>query len=84
MMEPKYSSRAALREWLRLWLLVPILGWCGNLAAEVSPEFMSFFSHSIPLQETSAGSFSVVATLGGVESEFLLDTGASLVTVNAE
>ncbi|MBT8146811.1 MAG: retroviral-like aspartic protease family protein, partial [Gammaproteobacteria bacterium] len=57
---------------------------CGTIAAEVSSEFMSFFSHSIPLHETSAGSFSVVATLGGVEGEFLLDTGASLVTVNAE
>ena len=83
-MNQKSSCKAAFRKLLKLWMIVPVLGWCANTAAEVSSEFMSFFSHSIPLTETSAGSFSVVATLGGVESEFLLDTGASLVTVNAD
>ena len=83
-METKYSCNAAVRTLFKMWLIVPLLGWCGSAMAETSSEVMSFFSHSIPLHKTSAGSFSLAVTLGGVESEFLLDTGASLVTVNAD
>lgn len=42
------------------------------------------FAHEVPLQPTAAGSFTVTGTLGGVEGEFLLDTGASMITVSSE
>lgn len=42
------------------------------------------FSHQVPLQATGAGSFSVTGTLGGVKGEFLLDTGASMITVSRD
>jgi predicted aspartyl protease len=83
-MSNKTSFRPSLYSALKLWLIIPVIGWCGNIAAEVSSDFMAFFGHSIPLHETSAGGLSVTASLGGVESEFLLDTGASLVTVSSD
>ncbi len=42
------------------------------------------FSHQVNLNATSAGSFTVTGTLGGVSGEFLLDTGASMITVSRE
>jgi predicted aspartyl protease len=40
------------------------------------------FHHQVPLQKTGAGSYTVAGRLGGVEGEFLLDTGASMITVS--
>ncbi|MEE4192569.1 MAG: retropepsin-like aspartic protease [Halieaceae bacterium] len=42
------------------------------------------FAHQVPLQPTSAGSFTLIGTLGGATGEFLLDTGASMITVSRE
>lgn len=42
------------------------------------------FSHQVPLTATGSGSFTVTGTLGGVEGDFLLDTGASMITVSRE
>ncbi len=42
------------------------------------------FSYQVPLLANAAGSFSVTGTLGGVEGEFLLDTGASMITVSRD
>lgn len=54
-----------------------------TLRAQERPDFSALFAHSVPLAESGAGSYSVMGTLGGVEVEFLLDTGASMVTVSA-
>ena len=48
------------------------------------PDIAMSFSHSIPLHATGSGSFSVTGTLAGIESEFLVDTGASMVTVSRD
>ena len=42
------------------------------------------FQHGVSLERSTSGSLSVVATLGQIDAEFLLDTGASLVTVNRD
>lgn len=46
-------------------------------------DITTMFAHNVPLIQTAAGSLSVTGTLGGIETEFLLDTGASMVTVSA-
>ena len=38
------------------------------------------FTHQVPLTATGSGSFTVSGTLGGVDGDFLLDTGASMIT----
>ncbi len=42
------------------------------------------FTHQVALRPTAAGSYTVAGTLGGAEGEFLLDTGASMITVSRE
>ncbi len=42
------------------------------------------FAHQVSLHATGAGSYTVTGTLGGVSGEFLLDTGASMITVSRE
>ncbi len=64
-------------------LACAVMGWTGALHADAPLEFAALFSHSVPLNQTGAGSFSVTATVGGVETEFLVDTGASMVTVSS-
>lgn len=44
--------------------------------------FRAFFTHNVPLADSGSGSFTVTATLGGVRDEFLLDTGASMITIS--
>lgn len=44
----------------------------------------SIFSLSVPLGRTGTGSFTVSVEIGGETGEFLLDTGASMVTINRE
>ena len=51
-------------------------------AATAQSEFGPAFSHHVPLAGTGAGSFVLEARLGGVQGEFLLDTGASMITVS--
>lgn len=41
-------------------------------------------SNQVTLTQTGAGSFTVQVMINGLEADFLLDTGASMVTVNAE
>ena len=38
----------------------------------------------VPLAQSGSGSFMIEGEMGGVKSEFLLDTGASMVTINRE
>jgi len=63
-------------------ILIATLGGASNLRANPEVEFAALFSHSVPLSHTGAGSYTVTATVGGIETEFLLDTGASMVTVS--
>ncbi len=39
---------------------------------------------SVPLTQTGSGGFELRAELGGVAGDFLLDTGASMVTINRD
>ena len=71
------------RRGILVFLTCVSLAGIGNLSAQEQSAFDALFAHSVPLSESGAGSYSVSATLGGVEMEFLLDTGASLVTVSA-
>ena len=64
-------------------LITAIAGWSGSLHADSAADLAAIFSVNVPLNHTGAGSFSVTATVGGVETEFLLDTGASMVTVSS-
>ena len=59
------------------------MGWTSTLRADPAMEVAALFSHSVPLHQTGAGSYTVNATVGGVEAELLLDTGASMVTVSS-
>lgn len=54
-----------------------------SLLAQEHVDLSMLFAESVPLNDSGAGSFTVSGTLGGVEVEFLLDTGASMVTVSA-
>ncbi len=42
------------------------------------------FAYQVSLHATGAGSYTVTGKLGGVSGEFLLDTGASMITVSRE
>ncbi|MDT8427456.1 MAG: retroviral-like aspartic protease family protein [Pseudomonadales bacterium] len=44
----------------------------------------SFYPHLFPLISNQTGAFEIEANLGGVQGLFLVDTGASMVTVEAE
>ena len=46
--------------------------------------FAGLFQRTVPLQPSGSGSFTVTATLAGVEADFLLDTGASMVTLTRD
>ena len=56
----------------------------GTHAEQADTSLDTLFPHSFPLTQTGSGSLTVAADLGGVQSEFLLDTGASLITVSPE
>jgi predicted aspartyl protease len=66
-------------------IVLAFVGFTGvvDVQAQEQLDFSALFAHSVPLSASSAGSFSVSGTLGGVEMEFLLDTGASMVTVSS-
>lgn len=78
----KGTSSLARRGALIVLAFVSFAG-IGNLSAQERAAFSALFAHSVPLSDSGAGSYSVSGTLGGVEMEFLLDTGASMVTVSA-
>ena len=42
------------------------------------------FERTVPMKPSGSGSFVVTASMAGVEANFLLDTGASMVTLNRE
>lgn len=64
------------------WLVVLLsVGTIGGVQAETPDVFSELFAFQIPLKMTTTGNFAVNASLDGVEDEFLLDTGASMVTV---
>jgi len=76
------SPRANSKIATSLLVLVVMLV-ANSLRADTTEDFSALFSHSVPLKHTGAGSYSVAASVGGVEAEFLLDTGASMATVSA-
>ncbi len=48
------------------------------------PESTLSFKHQVPLHSTGSGSLTVSATIGDAGAEFLVDTGASMVTVDRD
>ena len=77
-----WKTRATLtRHSLGLLLAIMLMGASSATSAQVA-EFDSFFQHTVPLEQSSSGSLVVAGNLGGVDDEFLLDTGANLVTIN--
>ncbi len=48
------------------------------------PAATGLFQYGVPLAQSNSGSLTVRANLGAVEAEFLLDTGANMVTVNRD
>ena len=67
--------------WLPVVLVLLSVLPAGTLQAQ-QPDLLQLFAHSVPLAQSGAGSFNIRASVGNVEDEFLLDTGASLVTVS--
>jgi predicted aspartyl protease len=59
-----------------------LLGGTAVIAQAQDAPFGALFPHSVSLARTAAGSYSLAVDLGGVPGEFLVDTGASLVTLN--
>jgi predicted aspartyl protease len=74
---------------VRLWLsglalAVLLLPLATGVTGHELQGFDSPYPHQVALVASGAGSMIVRGTLGGVDDEFLLDTGASMVTVGAE
>ena len=67
-----------------LTLLLTALPVGITLAEQPAMLSSELFSFSVPLSQSGSGSMTVIADIGDVESEFLLDTGASMVTVSRE
>ena len=67
----------------RLLLTGLLLTAMSTQAGEPTTTFTPFDT-SVPMVATGTGSFTVTASLGGTSGEFLLDTGASLVTITPE
>lgn len=44
----------------------------------------ALFQYGVPLDQSNSGSLTLSVSLGATEAEFLLDTGANLVTINSE
>lgn len=65
-------------------LVTMLLVAVGSHAEQSDVDLASWFPHSFPLTQTGSGSLMVAADLGGVESDFLLDTGASMITVSPD
>jgi clan AA aspartic protease (TIGR02281 family) len=58
--------------------LIALAGACAPAAVALD------FSHEVPLARNGSGGFSVTAEAGGVSAEFLVDTGAGLVTIDRD
>lgn len=65
-------------------ILVISLLCASHLRADVMPDLATMFPENVPLSHTGAGSYSLSATVGGIDADFLLDTGASMTTVNSD
>ncbi len=59
-----------------MFLLCPSL-----LVAETDPTSFTPFEYEVPLNSSQAGNLYVTAQIVSVSSEFLVDTGASMVTI---
>ena len=80
MQNNKQSRPRAWQHFWSAWLLV--FGLIHGPSLSANPVFETLFPHSFPLLQTGSGSLTIAANLGGVSGEFLLDTGASLITVS--
>lgn len=57
--------------------------WGMSAAAQAEDMQLSpMFEHSVHLEHTSSGAYSLTVDLDGIPGEFLLDTGASMVTMS--
>lgn len=86
-MHQQRASNVIQRMLLGIKLLTLVLTVSpASTALSEQPEAVSaeLFSFSVPLSQSGSGSMTVIADIGDVESEFLLDTGASMVTVSRE
>lgn len=78
------SHSQPAQRFLPVWLVAAsLVFFIGSVRADPEVSAMDrLFPHSFPLAQTGSGSLTVAADLGGVSSEFLLDTGASMITVS--
>jgi clan AA aspartic protease (TIGR02281 family) len=65
-------------------LLALLLVTAATLPVQAEDSFGPTFPHQVGLSPTGSGSFTVTAALAGIEDEFLLDTGASMVTISRQ
>lgn len=69
-----------------LKVLLALLISLGSVSLQAETDFdpVQIVDLSVPLSQTGSGGFELHAELAGVEGEFLLDTGASMVTINRD
>lgn len=82
MSHPLHNTSNRARAILTACLLV--LGGIGAAHAEVPGAANGLFQFGVPLEQSNSGSLTVTANMGEIEAEFLLDTGANMVTVNRD
>lgn len=77
------NKQSRPRVWPQFWSAwMLVLGLIHGPSLSANPIFDTLFPHSFPLLQTGSGSLTIAAKLGGVSGEFLLDTGASMITVS--
>jgi predicted aspartyl protease len=69
---------------LRFVAMACSLLWAVSLQAETPYQSSLSLDLLVPLSHSGTGSFVLQGEMGGVKGEFLLDTGASMVTINRE
>ena len=59
-----------------------LTGWCPVVSLADSSDITADFGYRVLLEQRQSGSLSLTVDLGGTSGEFLLDTGASMVTIS--
>ncbi|MEQ8632164.1 MAG: retropepsin-like aspartic protease [Gammaproteobacteria bacterium] len=83
---PQLSAKKAsrLQPIFRSVAMVWALMWAVSIQAETPYQSSLPLDLLVPLDHSGTGSFVLQGEMGGVKGEFLLDTGASMVTINQE
>lgn len=79
----QFQTRSAFHRRFGLVCLITLV--LGAQAATVHADVILVAASEelqVPLAQSGSGSFTIEGEMGGVRSEFLLDTGASMVTIN--